>query len=78
MRGVRLDKLLGRDVPDVAALGHGEWKRESGWGMNQEKGRKLIAAAAEGKKEGVSERESKAREASSFFFHFFFRLFLRG
>lgn len=50
VRGVRLDKFLGRDVPDVAAPGHGEWKRTRAGEEKPEKGAQANAAAAEEKK----------------------------
>ena len=60
MRGVRLDKLLGRDVPDVAALSHGEWKRRA-------KGDETKKGGAQAECGGCLRKESEERRKSTCF-----------
>ena len=60
VRGVRLDKLLGRDVPDVAALSHGEWKRRA-------KGDETKKGGAQAECGGCLRKESEERRKSTCF-----------
>ena len=64
MRGVRLDKLLGRDVPDVVARSHGEWKGRAK-GKKQKKGGGAQAECGGGCWE--KEKSEEGQRSTSFF-----------